>query len=304
MSEPEHRRRRLLPRFRVRAVSGAEVVSLRQISPRERIRVTSPSMITTANLACGFSGVLLAFNEHFTAAAMLMTLAIAFDMADGAVARAVGATSPFGIQLDSMADLISFGMAPAVLVYTWALPERPVLAWFGAFLWLACAAFRLARFNFTVDPVADKRYFIGLPSPGAAAVVFATVMALDSPGSQFGKELAYPVIISVVPALLMVSTVRFRSFRNLLSPTTWQAAATTIVIVLAVVVGLALELAYTLMVLAYSYVLTAPLGVITAPVRRRVFGDQAIAPPKQVFTSVFLAQDDPDEQCRPQDDMS
>lgn len=293
--DQQTRRRRLRrPRFRVRAVSGADVVSLRQISPRERIRVTSPSMITTANLACGFSGVLLAFNERFTAAAMVMTLAIVFDMADGAVARAVGATSPFGIQLDSMADLISFGMAPAVLIYTWALPERPVLAWCGAFLWLACAAFRLARFNFTVDPIDDKRYFIGLPSPGAAAVVFATVMALDSPGSQVGKELAYPALISVVPALLMVSTVRFRSFRNLLTPKTPQAVVTTALIGVAVVVGLVLQPAYTLMVLAYSYVLTAPLGAMTRGIRMRIFGPDSIAPPKPVMTSVFLAQDTDD----------
>ena len=83
------------------------------------------------------------------------------DIADGAVARLVGATSPFGVQLDSLADLVSFGVAPAVLVHTWALPENPVLAWLSAFFWLACAAFRLARFNVTVDPLADKKYFVG-----------------------------------------------------------------------------------------------------------------------------------------------
>jgi CDP-diacylglycerol--serine O-phosphatidyltransferase len=285
------RRRLRRPRFRVRAVSGAEVVSLRQISPRERIRVTLPSMITSANLACGFSGVLLAFNEQFFEAALLMTLSIVFDIADGAVARAVGATSPFGIQLDSMADLISFGLAPAVLVYTWVLPERPVIAWLAAFLWLACAAFRLARFNFTVDPLDDKRYFIGLPSPGAAAVVLSTVMALDSPGTQQGTSLIYPAAVGVVPALLMVSTVRFRSFRNLLSPKTPQARVVTAVLGIAVVVGLVLDAPVTLMVLAYSYVLTAPLGVLTAPLRKRIFGPDSVAPERPVLTSVFLAQD-------------
>ncbi len=286
----EPRRRRLRrPWFRVRAVSGADVISLRQISPRERLRVTAPSMITTVNLGLGFSGALLAFNSEFTLAAGLMTVAIVADMADGAVARAVGATSPFGIQLDSMADLISFGMAPAVLIYTWALPERPILAWLGAFLWLACAAFRLARFNFTIDPVADKRYFIGLPSPGAALVVISTVMALDSPGSQHGRDLVYPVLIGVLPALLMVSTVRFRSFRNLLNPRTPQALVTTLVLGAAALAGLATAPAYTLMVLAYSYVLTAPLGALTSGLRRRVFGADAVAPPKPKSISVFLA---------------
>ena len=90
------------------------------------------------------------------------------DIADGFVARLIGATSPFGLQLDSLADLISFGLAPAVLVHTWALDDWPVLSWLAAFFWLACAAFRLARFNVTIDPLADKRYFVGLPSPGAA----------------------------------------------------------------------------------------------------------------------------------------
>ena len=294
------RRPRLLRRFRVASHSGAEVVSLRQLSPKERLRVTAPSMFTTGNMAAGFSAVLLSFNGHFTAAAILMSLSIVMDIADGAVARAVGATSPFGVQLDSMADLISFGLAPAVLVYTWALPERPVLAWFGAFLWLACAAFRLARFNFTVDPLADKRYFIGMPSPGAAAVVIATVFALDQPEAhQQGVSLAWPVAISVIPALLMVSTIRFRSFRDLVSPRTQQARVTTLVLGIAVVTGLALAPAATGLVVAYSYVLTAPLGVITAPLRARIFGPGSVAPPRVRYNSVFLPE--PEDADEPED---
>ena len=113
------------------------------------------------------------------------------DIADGAVARLVGATSPFGVQLDSLADLVSFGLAPAVLVHTWALPENPVVAWLSAFFWLACAAFRLARFNVTVDPLADKKYFVGLPSPGATLVVIATILALRTP--EHGPGMLVPV---------------------------------------------------------------------------------------------------------------
>ena len=105
-----------------------------------------------------------------------------------------------------------------MLVHTWALPENPVMAWLSAFLWLACAAFRLARFNVTVDPLADKKYFIGLPSPGATLVVIATIVALGTPDQ--GPWMLVPVAVSVVPALLMISTVRFRSFRGLLSPRT------------------------------------------------------------------------------------
>jgi CDP-diacylglycerol--serine O-phosphatidyltransferase len=290
MTDEARPRRRLLRRrrFRIASHSGAEVVSLRQLSNKEKLRVTAPSMFTAANMACGFSAVPLAFNHHNHWAAILMTLAIVMDIADGAVARLVGATSPFGVQLDSLADLISFGLAPAVLVYTWVLPEWPVVAWFAAYLWLACAAFRLARFNFTIDPHADKRYFIGMPSPGAAAVVIATVFALDSPEVTVGPSILLPACISVVPALLMVSTVRFRSFRDLVSPRTQQARIITGVVLVVFVAGLALAPAPTMLVVAYAYVLTAPLGVLTAPIRSRVFGPGSVAPPRPRQQSVFL----------------
>lgn len=291
-------RRRFLDRWRLVSHTGAEVVSLRQLSPKERLRVTSPSFLTTANMFCGFSSALLAFNGAFRYAAALIALAIVFDIADGAVARAVGATSPFGIQLDSLADLISFGMAPAVLVHTWALKDYPVLAWAAAFLWLACAAFRLARFNVTIDPVADKRYWVGLPSPGAAAVIMATIFALDSPeiGPKIGDTTLLPVAVSVIPALLMVSTVRFRSFRYLLSPKTKQAKLTTAAIATAVVLGLVFAPAITGLVLAYTFIFTAPLGVLTAPIRARVFGPDSVVGPRTRLRSVFLPLTDEDEE--------
>jgi CDP-diacylglycerol--serine O-phosphatidyltransferase len=290
MSDTTRPKRRLLRRrrFRIASHSGAEVVSLRQLPTKERLRVTAPSMFTAANMACGFSAVPLAFNGHSHWAAILMTVAIFMDVADGAVARLVGATSPFGVQLDSLADLISFGLAPAVLVYTWVLPEWRVIAWLAAYFWLACAAFRLARFNFTVDPHADKRYFIGMPSPGAAAVVIATVFALDLPKDNVGPSILLPAIISVVPALLMVSTVRFRSFRNLINPQTKEARICTALIVVAFVTGLVFDAAATMLVVAYAYVLTAPLGVLTAPVRRHFFGPDSVAPPRVKQQSVFL----------------
>ena len=285
---PRRRRRLLRRRFRIASHSGAEVVSLRQLPNKEKLRVTAPSMFTAANMACGFSAVPLAFNDHSHWAAALMIVAIVMDICDGAVARLVGATSPFGVQLDSLADLISFGLAPAVLVYTRVLPEWPVVAWFAAYLWVACAAFRLARFNFTIDPTADKRYFVGLPSPGAAAVVIATVLALDTADMKVGPAILLTACISVVPALLMVSTVRFRSFRDLVTPRTQQARVTTGLLAIAFVAGMALAPAATLLVVAYAYVLTAPLGVLTRRVRARVFGPGSVAPPRQRHQSVFM----------------
>lgn len=289
-----------MARWRLESHSGAHVVSLRQLSAREQLRVTSPSLITTGNMACGFSSVLLATSGHFQLAAILIAVAIVMDIADGAVARLVGATSPFGIQLDSLADLVSFGLAPAVLIYTWVLPEWPVPAWLAAFLWLACAGFRLARFNFTIDPTDDKRYFIGLPSPAAAAVVMATVFALDNPDVsgldlRVGPAILIPALISVIPAWLMVSTIRFRSFRDLVSPRTRQARLTTAVVLLAVITGLLVAPATTALTVAYFYVFTAPLGVLTQPLRRRWLGADSVAPPRQRQQSVFLPLVGPEE---------
>lgn len=287
--------RRPFDRWRLVAPSGVEVVSLRQLRPKERLRLVSPSIFTTLNMFSGLSCVLLAFRGYYREAAVLIAVSILMDIADGFVARKVGATSPFGIQLDSLADLISFGIAPAVLIHTWALPTWPVLAWVAACLWLACAAFRLARFNVTTDPTADKRYFIGLPSPGAAAVVMATIFALDTP--EIGPDpakFALPVAISAIPAVLMVTTIRFRSFRHLLQPRTRHARLVSLGVLAAVLIGLVVAPGLTGLAIAYGYVLQAPLGVLTAPLRRRLWGPESIAPPRTRLRSVFLGVIDDD----------
>lgn len=282
-------RRRRLDRWRLVSPSGATVVSLRQLPPKERLRLLAPSIFTTLNMMGGLAAVLLAFRGYFREAAVLLALSIVMDILDGAVARLVGATSPFGVQLDSLADLVSFGVAPAVLLHTWALPEWPLLSWLAAFVWLACAAFRLARFNVTTDPTADKRYFIGLPSPGAAAVIMVTIFALESP--RIGPDettFVLPLAIAIIPALLMITTVRFRSFRGLLAPPTTKARLGTASFVVVVGLGLILAPGLTGLVLAYGYVLQAPLGVLTAPLRERFLGADSVAPPRTRPRSVFL----------------
>lgn len=279
------RRRPRVPRWRLVSPTGAKVVSLRQLSPKQQLRVTAPSMFTTTNMCAGFASVLLAFRGEFTWAAALIAVGILFDIADGAVARLVGATSPFGVQLDSMADLITFGVAPAVLIHTWALEDWPFLAWTLGFFWLACAAFRLARFNVTVDPLADKRYFIGLPSPGAAAVPMATIFAVED--LRLGPDILAPLVISVVPAVLMVTGIRFRSFRSVLAlrhGPKWQL----IVVVVALTAGLWVSPSHTLLCFAYGYVLTAPLGWLTRPLRARYLGPESVAPQRTHLPSVFL----------------
>jgi len=244
-----------------------------------------PSAFTLANMLCGFSSLRASQDGDFRMAAVLIGLAIIFDIADGATARAVRAITPFGLQFDSLADLISFGVAPAMLLYTWSLQEFEGGGWVVACIWLACAAYRLGRFNVTIDPLSDKRYFIGLPSPGAAGVVMASVFA--NPDGFDSRFHLVPIALALVPAVLMASSFRFLSFRWLVSPRR-DRIWVTIVAAVVLVAGLWFRPADTGLVIAYGYVALAPLGWFTAPLRRRWFGPDAVAPPRSYFPSVFF----------------
>ncbi len=132
-----------------------------------------PSLFTIANLFCGWACVVHAMRGEFIVAAPFIGVAIVLDMLDGRIARMTGTTSDFGVQLDSLADLISFGMAPAILAFQWGLVPLGRMGWAVGFVFLTAAALRLARFN--IQTVSDKRYFVGLPSPAAAAIPAATI---------------------------------------------------------------------------------------------------------------------------------
>lgn len=280
MNDGQSRRRG----FRLFSPSGARVVRPDRLSPGKRARAMLPSLFTLANMLCGFSSLRAAQSGQFQLAAVLIGAAVVLDIADGATARAVGATTPFGLQFDSLADLISFGVAPAMLLYSWTLHDLGLLGWLLACFWLACAAYRLGRFNVTIDPLSEKRYFIGLPSPGAAAVVMASVFAAHT---GFDNNNAIPVFIAMVPAALMASSFRFTSFRWLASPRRDRIWVTVLTVVV-LVTGLSFRPAYTGLALAYGYVALAPLGWLTAPLRRRWFGDDAVAPPRHDVPSVFF----------------
>ena len=170
-----------------------------------------PSLFTLANLFCGWACVVHAMRGEFATAAPFIGFAVVLDMLDGRIARMTGTTSDFGVQLDSLADLISFGMAPAVLAFQWGLLPLGRIGWAIGFMYLTAAALRLARFNIQVNT--DKRYFIGLPSPAAAALVSATIFYFPEPlQTKPGAWLG--VVMLMVPALLMVSTIRFQSFKT------------------------------------------------------------------------------------------
>jgi CDP-diacylglycerol---serine O-phosphatidyltransferase len=239
---------------------------------RRRALATLPSLFTLCNMLCGFAAILVSIRGQYTLAAVLIGLSVLFDITDGAVARLVGAVTPFGLQFDSLADLVSFGMAPALLAFTLFSEGDDAfdpLGWLVCFIWVACAAIRLARFNTTIDPTADKRYFIGMPSPGAAGVVLASVFAF---GDQMqGRERLWVVLIVAVPALLMVSNIRFRSFRSLVSPKSGKPYG-LIAAALVLVVGFALVPVVTGCVLAYGYLFAPVLVPVLSPLARFVPG--------------------------------
>ena len=224
-----------------------------------------PSMFTLGNMFCGYACIVYAMRGEFAIAAPFIGFAMVLDMLDGRIARMTGSTSDFGIELDSLADVVSFGMAPAILSFAWGLQPLGRLGWAVGFLFVAAAALRLARFNVQVGSV-DKRYFVGMPSPAAAAVPAATVFAYPY-GFTTNTE-ALPVIAMViVPALLMVSTVRFRSFKqfDLQSRRNYS-------VLLLVAVGIALIAAqpeYLLVVLAYGYLGFALFEFAWSRLRRR-----------------------------------
>src|ERR671919_2942431 len=134
-----------------------------------------PSLFTVANLFCGYACVVYAMRADFDTAALLIGVAMIVDTLDGFIARLTNTSSAFGVQLDSLADVVSFGLAPAILAFAWGLWPLQRLGWAVGFLYVTAAALRLARFNIQTAAVTDKRYFVGMPSPAAAAVIASTV---------------------------------------------------------------------------------------------------------------------------------
>ena len=177
-----------------------------------------PSVLTTFGMFAGFYSIISSINGDFTIAAISILIAMFWDTLDGRVARLTNTQSAFGAEYDSLADLVSFGLAPVLLVYQWTLYELGRFGWLAAFVYLACAALRLARFNTQVG-IADKRYFQGLPSPAAAGVIASmiwlkiwTFASFDSDVISLGYYLGAG--ITILCGLLMVSNIRYYSFKE------------------------------------------------------------------------------------------
>lgn len=182
--------------------------------PRRRGIYLLPNAFTTANLFCGFFAIVMAMNLKFDYASVAIFAAMLLDSVDGRVARLTNTQSEFGAQYDSLSDMLSFGAAPGLIVYEWALRGMGKLGWLAAFVYCAGAALRLARFNTNIG-VVDKRYFQGLPSPAAAALVTGFVWLMDD--MRFtGPDLSwFAWTITLYAGLTMVTNVPFYSFKEI-----------------------------------------------------------------------------------------
>jgi CDP-diacylglycerol---serine O-phosphatidyltransferase len=223
-----------------------------------------PSLFTLANLFCGWSCVVYAMRGELETAAPFIGVALVLDMLDGRIARMTGTTSEFGLQLDSLADLVSFGLAPAVLAYAWGLAPLGRLGWAAGFLFLTGAALRLARFN--IQKNTDKRYFVGLASPAAAAIIASTVYYYP-PGLPARPQALLAVVLVVLPALLMVSTIRFRSFKTI---DLGERRRYQILIALAGLLALLVSFPQeVLLLMAYGYLASGFVGLALHKWRRK-----------------------------------
>jgi CDP-diacylglycerol--serine O-phosphatidyltransferase len=188
----------------------------RRIPPLRNGVYLLPNLVTSAGLGLGFYAIIATLSAQYRQAAMAILGAAVCDMLDGRIARMTRSASSFGVQYDSLADVIAFGVAPGILVHTWALRSWGRWGWLAATLYVTCGALRLARFNVQVGTV-EKRHFVGLPIPAAALVIASTVILFYHVGGQGNlptKRLTMLLVIYAV-ALLMVSEIRYLSFKDM-----------------------------------------------------------------------------------------
>ncbi|MBC6905772.1 CDP-diacylglycerol--serine O-phosphatidyltransferase [Saccharophagus sp. K07] len=171
-----------------------------------------PNLFTTAALFAGFYAIISGMKGNFEAAGLAIIVAQLMDGFDGRIARLTNTTSAFGVQYDSLSDMVSFGLAPSLVIFSWGLEPLGKFGWAAAFLFAACAALRLARFNTQVETV-DKRYFVGLASPPAAAILATTVWLWHDVVPPYEVSVLVG-ILTVVIGLLMVSNIRYTSFKG------------------------------------------------------------------------------------------
>jgi CDP-diacylglycerol--serine O-phosphatidyltransferase len=209
-----------------------------------------PSLFTVVNLCCGFYSIVATLNGKFERACLAIFIALVLDGVDGLVARLTGTTSDFGVQFDSLADMISFGVAPAVLTYSWGLVNLHRLGWITAFTFVICGALRLARFNIQTTGSYDKKYFIGLPIPAAAAAIIS--LSFYSPDIKLDRDesfifMAFMLLISA----LMVSKLRYLSIKTI--DLSKRRPYSTILVAVLFIYLLSIEPSLFLMIISMAY---------------------------------------------------
>ncbi|MES3677381.1 CDP-diacylglycerol--serine O-phosphatidyltransferase [Halomonas elongata] len=223
-----------------------------------------PNLFTTSALFSGFFAVVAAINGDFTAASIAIFIAMALDGLDGRVARLTNTQSDFGAEYDSLSDMLSFGVAPGLVSFIWILQDVGKTGWVVAFLYVACAALRLARFNVQIGSV-DKKWFIGLPSPSAAAVVAASVWTFHSFDAEaFGFKLWMLFLVGAA-GVLMVSNIRYYSFKDI-----DLKGPVPFVMLLAIVLGfvvISIEPSLMLLLLFGTYVASGPVLAVWRKLR-------------------------------------
>ncbi len=266
-----------------------------QINLRKAMFVL-PNLFTVSSIFLGFYSMTLASGdatpEQLYRSALAIFFAIFFDMFDGRVARMTRTQSDFGVQLDSLADVVSFGAAPALLVYKWALAPLGFLGLFLSFAFAACGALRLARFNVLAarGDKASHRFFVGLPIPLAAGALVSVVIAhYRQYGAATTPATRVPIAIGVgLLAFLMVSTVRYRTFKDV-KLSARSVATFGFVLAAAVALGLATRASFVLLVFAGAYILmglvesiffrhTVERSALPASVQREIESDEALEP--------------------------
>jgi len=246
-----------------------------------------PSLFTVANLLCGYYAVVAALvggRDDFDHAAKAIGFAILFDSLDGRVARLTGTNTEFGVQLDSLADVVSFGIAPAVMAYAWGVRSLPGLVdttgghqlsefgWIACLFYLVCCAWRLARFNVQGMAPGGSKYFVGMPAPGAAGVVASLVHRFKYPLHDWRWCLAWLAVIVAMGAL-MTSTIRFYSFKDL--PWTRKQPSLTIILLMLIVGIIWRYSEYALMILACTYAAVGVALHLTRFIRHRLISRTA-----------------------------
>jgi CDP-diacylglycerol---serine O-phosphatidyltransferase len=237
-----------------------------------------PNLITSMSLFAGFYAMVSTISAKYTHAAVAIFASALLDMLDGTVARKTGSSSRFGLEYDSLSDVIAFGVAPALLAYMWALQGYGRFGWLAGFLYVACGALRLARFNVQVDSI-QKKQFLGLPIPAAAVTIAASVLFFSKFNiSDEIKRIFAPILVYAL-AFLMVSAVRYHSHKEASVLKTKHFEAVVVAILFFVII--LIEPAITLFVITVGYMISGPVLYLF---RRRGVADETghhVAHPKE-----------------------